>query len=1724
MKLSKLSAALMLAGVVTGCGGGSSSGDSPKNPTNPPNPGNQVSVSGSAVKGPLANATVEAYKVDYSADDLIGNAAPVDTGSTNASAEITGLALDPADAPFVLVTTANAGTVDITTNAPPVITTMQTIVTAEQLNQNEPIYATPLTSMAVQVAATTGVSADSFAEELATAQNQVKSTLGFGLDDEVDIFTTPPILTSDTTSTTEQNKVAAYRLAVEAVSAVVANVAEATTATDDNADDILTALAQDLSDGAIDEQSGGEDLAQLVSEQSVADLKIPGTEISVADITTVLADDIEKANIDVELNNDVQVDASKDVVLASDVDFDGVADTDDNCVNVANADQLNANQNSVGAACEAKPQVQNVTSQTLEDTAVTITLLGSDSVPQQNPLIYTVDGQALAAGVAEYSYIPSANASGSFTLNYSVSDGEHSSEPATITITVTPVDDPTTGSVSINGTAADGQTLSISHNLADVDGAVSLTGYQWKAGGTAISGATSSTLTLSQAQVGQQISVDVTHTDGLFGSSTTSSAATSVVANGFDDPASGSVEVAGVAAQNQTLTAAVNLVDPDGPITVQSYQWLADGQAINGENGPSLALDQALVGKDISVRIEYVDSVFSTVKTATSTATVAVADVDDPSQGTVSLQGTAIEDGTLTANVSNISDVDGAIVSEGFVWYADGQVIPGASGASLLLTQAEVGKQIRARFNFNDGQFDSTFKESSLSATVENVNDDPTGVVTISGTAAPGQKLSAANTLDDEDGLGAITYRWSVDDNVVATGLEYLLDETYLGQNIQVAASYQDSYGYQEEVLSNSLLISEDPNAFRVDGNPQEWANIVPVIVDPYGVGDSLGNAGSDIVSLKVHQENGFHYFLVELAGDYSTFSTNTAFDDASDYYLEHYIGINDEWNLDVAATSAEGRSGAKLYSENMEASYWLGDDYSDEPANIDLTSAKFAAATKYIELSVPSAVLGDSDSDYYLESGYYDSSKGTNRYFDWDYKTDPELVGTWKIDSENGQPFDATTYFQFRADGTYTHAETNNDDDKPNGTDGYEIGTFTYYWDEDKGYFKSLAVTQDTNGEWGFSDEGLSSASFVLSDDLNTLTIDDELVMKRVQRDAGIEGAWNVETNEGHDFVAFDSEGEYLYVSTGHDSGNQLEWGTYSFNEQNGELSVVGKRDFNASSGLVNGSDGVDAPATIDTNFASHGAVSLNGSVTATPDVVIRVSEYIFPAVDGATFTYSNGETVTVSVMGDELELDQSIDGEAGPIEIKIDGSAVKIDGIYLAEDIVYRHAEMRNVADENEAIMYRHVGSYSTAAGDFDRVIAIVWLDTNTSANSANAQWAPEAQWGVTSVELMAQGVGPIKVMDFDAATGATDGANDTDATFELTETSLNSSASLSCSTESEWDDQSDGPAEFYSVNQFLSVLDDCDKQSSLPDLNQQDLADLTLMISDDLQESIEFDATAANAVFKDDSETEYGVVTTYQGNIMQILWSPTQGGTATNADLIRIIESGQILGETYYKVKSLYEEFDWSESDGAFANKENKDGELSGGLIITGELLACDLESDWDEQNDKPAPGHFYSIDDFYASVRSCELESELPDFTKTDLANQTLYWDRERLVFDATGSSMVMTSYGDDGVLGTADDETGYGEIEDIDTNIIKITYYDSAAKNQVHGFELYRFLGEGSFEGKGYYTIKLIWEDYEWSESDDKDSDPTHKGAEMFNWIFAHDADFNWDGFESQPDS
>ncbi|MEY3222421.1 MAG: hypothetical protein RLZZ203_1277, partial [Cyanobacteriota bacterium] len=81
---------------------------------------------------------------------------------------------------------------------------------------------------------------------------------------------------------------------------------------------------------------------------------------------------------------------------------------------------------------------------------------------------------------------------------------------------------------------------------------------------------------------------------------------------------------------------------------------------------------------------------------------------------------------------------------------------------------------------------------------VTNVNDLPTGIVNITGTATQNQTLTATNTLADIDGLGTLNYQWqeSSDNGVTwtnisgATNNTFALSQTQVGKTVPVTYTH----------------------------------------------------------------------------------------------------------------------------------------------------------------------------------------------------------------------------------------------------------------------------------------------------------------------------------------------------------------------------------------------------------------------------------------------------------------------------------------------------------------------------------------------------------------------------------------------------------------------------------------------------------------------------------------------------------------------------------------------------------------------------------------------------------------------------------------------------------------------------------------------------------------------------------------------------------------------
>ncbi|MDP7150849.1 MAG: hypothetical protein QGI08_03510 [Paracoccaceae bacterium] len=219
--------------------------------------------------------------------------------------------------------------------------------------------------------------------------------------------------------------------------------------------------------------------------------------------------------------------------------------------------------------------------------------------------------------------------------------------------------------------------------------------------------------------------------------------------------------------------------------------------------------------------------------------------------GALSFTGDLEEDSTLTADITGLTDNDGLpgdITGYSFQWFRGDTAIGGATGTEYTLTQADVGSTITLQASFIDGQGHAEEISSAASDPVANLNDAPTGGVTISGTAEQGQTLTAENTLGDEDGLGTLNYQWIRDGVDIPDAIDdqYELVQADVGKAITVRVSYTDGQGTNESSTSDPTdpvtNINDAPTGvLLILGTPEEGATLTAftsALKDDDGLGD----------------------------------------------------------------------------------------------------------------------------------------------------------------------------------------------------------------------------------------------------------------------------------------------------------------------------------------------------------------------------------------------------------------------------------------------------------------------------------------------------------------------------------------------------------------------------------------------------------------------------------------------------------------------------------------------------------------------------------------------------------------------------------------------------------------------------------------------------------------------------------------------------------------------
>ncbi|MFJ4445545.1 peroxidase family protein [Pseudomonas sp. NPDC089422] len=223
--------------------------------------------------------------------------------------------------------------------------------------------------------------------------------------------------------------------------------------------------------------------------------------------------------------------------------------------------------------------------------------------------------------------------------------------------------------------------------------------------------------------------------------------------------------------------------------------------------GATYRVTDDTAGLNIRVRAVYQD--------AKGTLEIVDSSLNSTASAGPTVTGLLVQNQTLTANPSTIVDADGLSNPQfTFQWQSNrglGWVnIAGAISSTFVLTQAQVGQNMRVVVSYVDDFGVTESVASDILDPVANVNDAPTGLALISdNTPDLGQTLTALTAgIADLDGLGAFSFQWQQGNGGTFTDIAGATAATFTpafaqgNQQLRVVVRYTDGFGTLESVTS----------------------------------------------------------------------------------------------------------------------------------------------------------------------------------------------------------------------------------------------------------------------------------------------------------------------------------------------------------------------------------------------------------------------------------------------------------------------------------------------------------------------------------------------------------------------------------------------------------------------------------------------------------------------------------------------------------------------------------------------------------------------------------------------------------------------------------------------------------------------------------------------------------------------------------------------------------
>lgn len=349
------------------------------------------------------------------------------------------------------------------------------------------------------------------------------------------------------------------------------------------------------------------------------------------------------------------------------------------------------------------------------------------------------------------------------------------------------------GTPTISGVAEVGETLTVDPGVW-TDG-TTLT-YEWaRVGGNVISGATGTTYVVTLDDVGEELQVLVRGNKTYYTTSLRITAETDQIPV---PDISGSVPtISGSAALDETLTA-VTGAWTDG--AALSYQWLRDGEAIDGATSQTYTVVADDVETELAVRVTgSLAGYQSTSLESSRTAPVALKAL---SSTTPTITGTSEVGETLTATTGSWTDG----TSFSYQWLRAGQEITGATNETYEVVIADVGSALSVRVAGSKDGFASTTLDSSATTSVPELTLTSASP-TITGTAEVGETLNVSTAGWTTN--TSFIYQWLRDGQSIpaATQSSYSPTIDDVGEQISVRVT-GSLVGYTSQTLTSTATTS----------------------------------------------------------------------------------------------------------------------------------------------------------------------------------------------------------------------------------------------------------------------------------------------------------------------------------------------------------------------------------------------------------------------------------------------------------------------------------------------------------------------------------------------------------------------------------------------------------------------------------------------------------------------------------------------------------------------------------------------------------------------------------------------------------------------------------------------------------------------------------------------------------------------------------------------------